>query len=134
MDLRFLKITNKVGIVFTIMHKLYNALDNVLQFNPVFCNIATLIDTLLEQMGNDILESPDRKSFQLLTFGFCLGVIISQGLTWNVHVDYILKKANMPLQKKASLNPQDHVHIDCSFLLSCVKYASCVWSDSSDYL
>ena len=47
------------------MHKLYDALDNVLQYNSVFRNIAIVIDKLLEQMGNDILDSWERKSFQL---------------------------------------------------------------------
>ena len=63
-----------------------------------------------------------------------LGVIISKDLTWNRHVDYILKKANSRLYalsqlKKAGLTQQDLLKIYCSLVRSCIEYASPVWSD-----
>jgi hypothetical protein len=63
-----------------------------------------------------------------------LGVIISQDLTWNRHVDYILKKANSRLYslrqlRKAGLTQHDLLKMYCSLVRSCIEYASPVWSD-----
>jgi hypothetical protein len=68
-----------------------------------------------------------------------LGVIISQDLTWNRHVDYILKKANSRLYalrqlKKAGLTQHDLLKIYCSLVRSCIEYASPVWSDLTQNL
>ncbi len=62
-----------------------------------------------------------------------LGVWLTNNLSWNVHVDKILKKANsriyaLRLLKRAGLNPVDIVHIYCSVIRSQLEYASPVWS------
>ena len=62
-----------------------------------------------------------------------LGVWISNDLSWNTHVDMVLKKANsrlyaLPLLKKAGLLPADIVEIYVSFIRSRIEYASPVWS------
>ena len=61
-----------------------------------------------------------------------LGVWISNDLSWNVHVDKVLKKANsclyaLRLLKKAGLHPSDIIQIYCSFIRSRIEYASPVW-------
>ena len=63
-----------------------------------------------------------------------LGVKHSEDLKWNSHIESILKKANSRLYalhqlKKSGLNQQDLVLVYCSFIRSCVEYASPVWSD-----
>ena len=73
------------------------------------------------------------RSFKLL------GVYLSEDLTWKVHVDYILKKANsrlfcLRLLKKAGLNHTDLITIYCSVIRSILEYASPVWADLPDYL
>ena len=62
-----------------------------------------------------------------------LGVWISNDLSWNTHVDMVLKKANsrlyaLRLLKKAGLLPADIVEIYVSFIRSRIEYASPVWS------
>ena len=58
-----------------------------------------------------------------------LGVWISNDLSWNTHVDMVLKKANsrlyaLRLLKKAGLLPADIVEIYVSFIISGIEYAS----------
>ena len=60
-------------------------------------------------------------------------------LTWKIHVDYILKKANsrlfsLRLLKKAELNHIDLITIYRSVIRSILEYASPVWADLPDYL
>ena len=62
-----------------------------------------------------------------------LGVWISKDLSWNTHVDMILKKANsrlyaLRLLKKAGLQSSDIVQIYISFIRSGIEYASPVLS------
>ena len=68
-----------------------------------------------------------------------LGVIILQDLTWNRHVDYIVKKANSRLYaliqlKKAGLTQHYLLKIYCSLVRSRIEYASPVWSDLTQNL
>ncbi len=62
-----------------------------------------------------------------------LGVWISNDLSWNIHVDMVLKKANsrlyaLRLLKRAGLPAADIVQIYVSFIRSRIEYASPVWS------
>ena len=73
------------------------------------------------------------RSFKLL------GVYLSEDLTWKIHVDHILQKANsrlfsLRLLKKAGLNHTDLIIIYCSVIRSILEYASPVWADLPDYL
>ena len=63
-----------------------------------------------------------------------LGIILSNDLTWNSHVEKIIKKANSRLYalrqlKKAGLSKTDFVIIYCSFVRSVVEYAAPTWSN-----
>ena len=76
-------------------------------------------------IGDDLVETVN--SFKLL------GVWLTNNLSWELHVDKLLKKTNsriyaLRLLKKAGLNPLDIVHICCSFIKSQIEYASPVWS------
>ncbi|CAB4023227.1 RNA-directed DNA polymerase from mobile element jockey, partial [Paramuricea clavata] len=67
------------------------------------------------------------------SFKLLLGVWISNDLSWNTHVDMVLKKANsrlyaLRLLKKAGLQASDIVQIYISFIRSRIEYASPVWS------
>ena len=58
-----------------------------------------------------------------------LGAWISNDLSWNTHVDMVLKKGNSHLyawrlSKKAGLLPADIVQIYVSFIRSRIEYAS----------
>ena len=66
-------------------------------------------------------------SFKLLC------VWLTNNLSWHIHVDKILKKANsriyaLRLLKKAGLSPLNIVHIYCAVKRSQLEYASPVWS------
>ena len=72
------------------------------------------------------------RSFRLL------GVYLSEDLTWKIHVDHILRKANsrlfsIRLLKKAGLNHTDLIIFYCSVIRSMLEYASPVWADLPDY-
>ena len=76
-------------------------------------------------IGDDLVERV--KSFKLLS------VWLKNNLSWELHVDKLLKKANsciyaLRLLKKAGLNPSDIVHIYCSLIRSQIEYALSVWS------
>ena len=65
--------------------------------------------------------------------------MISDDLSWNCHVDYVIKKANsklyaLRLLKKAGLSHSELVNIYCSFIRSRVEYASPAWSSLTNYL
>ena len=76
----------------------------------------------------DVILVETVNSFKLL------GVWLTNNLSWELHVDKLLKKTNsriyaLRLLKKAGLNPLlDIVHIYCSFIKSQIEYASPVWS------
>ena len=68
-----------------------------------------------------------------------LGVWISNDLSWNIHVDMVLKKANsrlyaLRLLKRAGLPAADIVQIYVSFIRSRIEYASPVWSSLPNLL
>ena len=67
------------------------------------------------------------------------GVTLSNDLTWNSHVEKVIKKANSRLYalrqlKKAGLSITDLVIIYCSFVRSVVEYAAPAWSNVTMYL
>ena len=64
---------------------------------------------------------------------------MSDDLSWNCHVDYVIQKANSRLYalrffKKACLSHSELVSIYCSFIRSRVEYASPAWSSLTNYL
>ena len=68
-----------------------------------------------------------------------LGVHLSSDLTWNVHIEYIVKKASKRLYalrslKKAGVHPSDLVGIYCALIRSVLEYAAPVWSGLLVYL
>ena len=73
------------------------------------------------------------KSFKLL------GVYISEDLTWGVHCDYIIKKANRRLYalrtlKKCGVPTSDLITVYCSLIRSVTEYASAVFANLPKYL
>ena len=69
---------------------------------------------------------------QVSTFKL-LGVHLSEDLTWAVHSDYIVKKANRRLYalrqlKKCKVPSADIVHIYCVPICSILEYASTVFT------
>jgi hypothetical protein len=72
-------------------------------------------------IGGDVVERVS--SFKLL------GMWLTNNLSWDIHVDKILKKANsriyaLHLLKKAGLSPLNIVHIYCAVIRSQLEYAS----------
>ena len=68
-----------------------------------------------------------------------LGVYISRDLTWDAHVDYILKKANKRLYilkalRRSGVSVPDIVNIYCAVIRSVIEYASPVFSDLPAFL
>jgi hypothetical protein len=102
-----------------------------MRLNPKKCKdmvITFLKYKLIENdifIGGDVVERVS--SFKLL------GVWLANNLSWDIHVDKILKKANsriyaLRLLKKAGLSPLNIVHIYCAVIRSQLEYASPVWS------
>ena len=68
-----------------------------------------------------------------------LGVHVSNDLTWNTHIDYLIKKTNKRLYalrilKKSGLAIDDLVKIFCALIRSILEYASPVWAALPEYL
>ena len=62
--------------------------------------------------------------------------MLSNDVTWRVHVDYVLKKANSRLYalrklRRADLNQSDLVNVNCSLVGTCLEYASPSWASLS---
>ena len=73
------------------------------------------------------------KSFKLL------GVYISEDLTWGVHCNYIIKKANRRLcalrtLKRCGVPTSDLITVYCSLIRSVIEYASAVFANLPKYL
>ena len=63
-------------------------------------------------------------------------IMLSNDLTCQVHVDYVLKKANSRLYaprklRRAGLNQSDLVNVYCSLVITCLEYASPSWASLS---
>ena len=68
-----------------------------------------------------------------------LGVYISEDLSWNVHIEHIVKKANKRLYtlralKKSGLTIKQLVQVYCSIVRSVLEYACSVWAALPKYL
>ena len=68
-----------------------------------------------------------------------LGVYISDDLSWNVHIEHIVKKANKRLYalralKKSGLIITQLVQVYCSIVRSILEYACPVWAALPKYL
>ena len=71
-------------------------------------------------VGGSVIE-------RVLTYKF-LGVYISEDLSWNVHIEHIVKKANKRLYalhtlKKSGLTTMQLVQVYCSIVRSVLEYA-----------
>ena len=68
-----------------------------------------------------------------------LGVHLSDNLTWNEHVTYIVKKGSKRLfairaLKKCRLTDRQLILVYCSIIRSVLEYASPTWADLTQYL
>ena len=68
-----------------------------------------------------------------------LGVYISDDLSWNAHIEHIVKKANKRLYalralKKSGLTITQLVQVYCSIVRSVLEYACPVWAALPKYL
>ena len=68
-----------------------------------------------------------------------LGVHVSDNLTWNEHVTYIVKKGSKRLYalrvlKKSGLNDRQLILVYCSIIRSVLEYASPAWAGLTQYL
>ena len=68
-----------------------------------------------------------------------LGVYVSNNLTWDVHCNYIVKKANKRLYairilKKCGLSTLDLIQVYCSIIRSILEYGAPVWSGLPQFL
>ena len=112
---------------------------NNMRLNPAKYKAMTIgfLDYNLSCTWRPICTSGDAiervKSFKLL------GVYISEDLTWGVHCDYIVKKANRRLYalrslKKCGVPTCDLITVYCSFIRSVIEYASAVFANLPKYL
>ncbi len=67
------------------------------------------------------------------------GLTLSHDLSWNCHVETVIKKANSRLYalrplKKAGLSQIDLVNTYCSFVRSAIEYAAPAWSNVTIHL
>ena len=114
------------------------AVNNNMRLNPRKCKSMTVdflhynscVPRPIAIGGSDIE--------QISTFKF-LGVHLSEDLTWAVHCDYIVKKANgrlyaMRQLKKSKVPSADIVHIYCALIRSILEHASAVFAGLPKYL
>ena len=114
------------------------AVNNNMRLNPGKCKSMTVdflhynscVPRPIAVGGSDIQQV---STFKLL------GVHLSEDLTWAVHCDYIVKKANRRLYalrqlKKCKVPSADIVHIYCALIRTILEYASAVFADSPKYL
>ena len=105
----------------------------MISINPLNCKTMTVdflhynscVPRPIAVGGSDIEEV---STFKLL------GVHLSEDLTWAVHCDYIVKKANRRLYalrqlKKCKVPSADIVHIYCALIRSILDYASAAFAD-----
>ena len=83
------------------------------------------------QVGGNTIERVS--SYKLL------GVYLNNDLSWNLHCDYITKKANKRLYilrilRRARVGYQQLVTVYCSLVRPILEYAAPVWSAIPDYL
>ena len=82
-------------------------------------------------VGGSVIE-------RVLTYKL-LGVYISEDLSWNVHIEHIVKKANKRLYalrtlKKSGITTMQLVQVYCSIVRSVLEYACPVWAALPKYL
>ena len=110
----------------------------MISINPLNCKTMTVdflhynscVPRPIAVGGSDVEEV---STFKLL------GVHLSEDLTWAVHCDYIVKKANRRLYalrqlKKCKVPSADIVHIYCALIRSILEYASAVFAGLPKYL
>ena len=111
------------------------AVNNSMRLNPRKCKSMT-VDFL---HYNCCLPRPiavgGSNIEQVSTFKL-LGIHLSEDLTWAVHCDYIVKKANRRLYALRQLKKckTDIVHIYCALILSILEYASAFFAGLPKYL
>ena len=103
-----------------------------MRLNPKICrelviNVMQYLPASPGMLGNG--GSPARR---VETYKI-LGVHLSNDLTWNVRIEYIMKKASKRLYalrslKKSGVQPSDLVGIYCAPIRSVLEYAAPVWS------
>ena len=114
------------------------AVNNNMRLNPRKCK-STTVDFLHynscvpRQVEVGVSDIEQVSTFKLL------GVHLSEDLTWAVHCDYIVKKANRRLYalrqlKKCKVPSADIVHIYCALIRSILEYASAVFAGLPKYL
>ena len=96
---------------------------NFLQYRLPFLDVL--------QVGRNTIERVS--SYKLL------GFYLNNDLSWNLHCDYITKKANKRLYilrilQRARIGYQQLVTVYCSLIRPILKYAVPVWSTIPDYL
>ena len=94
-----------------------------LHYNSIQCPPVATCGCILEEV----------KSFKFL------GVFISHDLTWTVHCDYIMKKANRRLYalrqlRRCGVSAHDSVMVYCSLVRSILEYACVVFAALPQYL
>ena len=68
-----------------------------------------------------------------------MGVIISEDLKWNTHVEHVIAKSSkrlysLRLLKRASVKPEDILKVYVCNIRSVLEYAAQVWQDIPAYL
>ena len=114
------------------------ASNNNMQLNPKKCKEMRVSflhynSCELQPIASGGIYIEEVTSFKLL------GVYISNDLSWAVHCEYVVKKANRRLYairqlKKCRVSPVDLVCIYCSLVRSILEYACVVFANLPKYL
>ncbi|PFX20773.1 putative RNA-directed DNA polymerase from transposon BS [Stylophora pistillata] len=140
-DLTVIEIipTNSPSVLNYIVNDINSyACQNNMRLNPRKCKVLT-VDFLLYNscvpmpimVGGSLVEQVP--SFKLL------GVHVSEDLTWTVHIDWLVKRANRRMfalrqLRKCGVPPKDIVAVYCALVRSILEYASAVFADLPKYL
>ena len=107
--------------------------------NPKKCKEIIILSFLKYSLASDNTIYVSGLPVERVSSFKLLGFFISDDLSWNCHVDYVIQKAisrlyALRLLKKAGLGHSDLVNIYCSFIRSRVEHASPALSSLTNYL
>ncbi|CAB4038353.1 RNA-directed DNA polymerase from mobile element jockey, partial [Paramuricea clavata] len=125
------------SVLHVVVDEIFNFASNRgMELNPKKCK-EMVISFLEYSLQCDNVIHISGVPIELVSSFKLLG-LLSDDLSWNCHVDYVIKKANTRLYalrilKKAGLSKSELVDIYCSFIRSRIEYASPAWSSSTAY-
>ena len=130
---------NSTSMLDVVVREIHDyCIEHKMELNPQKCK-----EMYVNFMKNSITAmrpiSIGNQNVQRVRTYKLLGVIISDDLKWNTHVEYVITKAAkrlyaLRLLKRAGVMPEDILKIYTCNIRSVLEYAAQVWQDIPAYL